>query len=75
MNFYILEFIDDGNGLDKKKIMDINSLFEFGKGFTENGSGVGLYHIKNIVEQDLKGYVAIDENYENGFKLIIGVKK
>lgn len=73
--FYILEFIDDGNGLDKKKIMDINSLFEFGKGFTENGSGVGLYHIKNIVEQDLKGYVAIDENYENGFKLIIGVKK
>lgn len=73
--FYILEFIDDGNGLDKKKIMDINSLFEFGKGFTENGSGVGLYHIKNIVEQDLKGYVAVDENYENGFKLIIGVKK
>lgn len=75
LNFYILEFIDDGNGLDKKKIMDINSLFEFGKGFTENGSGVGLYHIKNIVEQDLKGYVAIDENHENGFKLIIGVKK
>lgn len=73
--FYILEFIDDGNGLDKKKIMDVNSLFEFGKGFTENGSGVGLYHIKNIVEQDLKGYVAVDENYENGFKLIIGVKK
>ncbi len=73
--FYILEFVDDGNGLDKKKIADVNSLFEFGKGFTENGSGVGLYHIKNIVEQDLKGYVAIDENYEKGFKLIIGVKK
>ena len=73
--FYILEFIDDGCGLDKNKIIDVNSLFEFGKGFTENGSGVGLYHIKNIVEQDLKGYVSIDESYSGGFKLIIGVKK
>ena len=73
--FYILEFIDDGNGLDRKKIKDINSLFEFGKGFTENGSGVGLYHIKNIVEQDFKGYVSIDEKYTGGFKLIMGVKK
>ncbi|MBP5442920.1 MAG: sensor histidine kinase [Treponema sp.] len=72
--FYILEFVDDGTGLDKKKIADVDSLFEFGKGFTENGSGVGLYHIKNIVEQDLRGYVAIDENYAKGFKLIIGVK-
>lgn len=74
-NFYILEFIDDGIGLDRKKIKDINSLFEFGKGFTENGSGVGLYHIKNIVEQDFKGYVSIDEKYIGGFKLVIGVKK
>lgn len=73
--FYILEFIDDGNGLDMKKITDVSSLFEFGKGFTENGSGVGLYHIKEIVERDFKGYVKIDEEYSNGFKLIIGVKK
>lgn len=74
-SFYILEFIDDGIGLDRNIIKDVNSLFEFGKGFTDNGSGVGLYHIKYIVEQFFDGYVAIDENYIGGFKLIIGVKK
>ena len=73
--FYILECCDDGKGLDRKKITDINSLFEFGKGFTENGSGVGLYHIKDIVENDFRGFVQIDEKYSKGFKLIIGVKK
>lgn len=73
--FVIIEFIDDGNGLDMKKIANVASLFEFGKGFTENGSGVGLYHIRDIVERDFKGYVKIDEKYSNGFKLIVGVKK
>lgn len=74
-NFYLLEFIDDGVGIDKNKISDIKTLFEFGKSFTESGSGVGLYHIKNIIEQDFKGFVSIDENYIDGFKLIIGMKK
>lgn len=74
-NYYLLEFIDDGIGLDKNKITDVKTLFEFGKSFTESGSGVGLYHIKNIIEQDFNGYVLIDEEYLDGFKLILGVKK
>ena len=74
-NYYLLEFIDDGIGLDKNKITDVKTLFEFGKSFTESGSGVGLYHIKNIIEQDFNGYVLIDEEYLDGFKSILGVKK
>jgi signal transduction histidine kinase len=72
---FILDFIDDGVGLDLSKITDIDSLFEFGKGYTENGSGVGLYHVKEIVERELDGFVQIDAKYNKGFKLTIGIGK
>ena len=57
------------------KITDVDSLFEFGKGYTENGSGVGLYHVKEIVERELEGFVQIDAKYNKGFKLTIGIGK
>ena len=73
--YFILDFTDDGVGLDLSKITDVDSLFEFGKGYTENGSGVGLYHVKEIVERELEGFVQIDAKYNKGFKLIIGIGK
>ena len=73
--YFILNFTDDGTGLDLNKITDVDSLFEFGKGFTENGSGVGLYHVKEIVEKELDGFVQIDAEYNKGFKLTIGIGK
>lgn len=72
---YQLDIIDDGIGLSKDPISNVSSLFEFGKGFTESGSGVGLYHVKDIVSRKLKGSIFIDENFDKGFKLHIGIKK
>lgn len=74
-NFYIITIMDNGDGIDTKKITDVNALFEFGKGFTETGTGIGLYHIKEVVEKKLNGNVSIDTNYLHGFKLRIEVKK
>ena len=65
---FTIDFIDDGDGVDSQ-IKDLNELFEFGKGFTATGTGVGLYHIKDIVENDLKGTVSIESEPRKGFIL------
>ena len=65
---YTIDFIDDGDGVSSD-IADLNELFEFGKGYTLTGTGVGLYHIKDIVEKDLQGTVTIESDPQKGFAL------
>lgn len=74
-NNYLIDIIDDGEGIDKTKIKNIDSLFEFGKGFTNSGSGVGLYHIKKIVTDKLHGKVSINDTKTDGFELNIRIPK
>lgn len=73
-DFYKIDVIDDGDGIDKSKISDTNSLFEFGKGYTELGSGVGMYHIKEIIEKHMCGTVSINELRESGFEINMRIK-
>ena len=74
-DYYLIDIIDDGLGIDKNKIKNIESLFDFGKGFTTSGSGVGLYHVKKIVNDKLHGDVSINTTRLNGFELNIRVPK
>lgn len=69
-----MDFIDDGRGIDSN-IVDVDELFEFGKGFTQTGTGVGLYHIKEIVINKLHGIVKIDSEPGKGFTLQIRINK
>jgi signal transduction histidine kinase len=69
-----IDFIDDGRGIDSN-IVDVDELFEFGKGFTQTGTGVGLYHIKEIVVNKLHGIVKIDSEPGKGFTLQIRINK
>ena len=64
-----ITFRDDGRGIDKAAVGMTEELFEFGKSYTPGGTGVGLYHIKNIVEKKLNGYAIINENVVKGFEL------
>lgn len=64
-------FKDNGIGLSPK-VKDINELFEFGKSYTESGTGIGLYHVKDIVENHLKGSVTINKETK-GFELQIRI--
>jgi len=73
-NTYTIDFIDDGKGLTKS-VTNINELFEFGKGFTESGTGIGLYHIKEIIEKKMRGSVTIDQSVQLGFCLRVRLKK
>ena len=47
-NTLIISFVDNGRGLSQE-IQDINSIFEMGV-TTTAGSGLGLYHAKQLVE-------------------------
>lgn len=64
---YAIDFLDNGNGLDNK-IVNLDELFQFGKGYTSSGTGVGLYHIHEIVEE-MGGYVSINGEVKKGFEL------
>lgn len=65
----VLEIYDDGIGLPQS-IDNAQEVFE--KGYTTtNGSGLGLYDVSLYVKKTMKGVVAVDETYVNGFKLKI----
>ena len=69
-----VSFADNGIGLPQNS--NVSSLFEWG--FSSNrqkrGFGIGLYHIKQLVEE-MKGTVRIDSSYRDGFKIIVGLKR
>ncbi|MFM9838172.1 MAG: ATP-binding protein [Cyclobacteriaceae bacterium] len=63
-----LRFTDNGKGLHRD-ISDVKTIFE--KGITTTkGSGLGLYHIANIVKR-MKGDVAVTSSQKNNFELLI----
>ena len=73
--FYLIDIVDDGHGIDKNQIKDTDSLFDFGKGFTASGSGVGLYHVKKIVKDKFHGNISINTAKPSGFELNIRIPK
>ena len=64
---------DKGETLSNK-IQDWNLIFEEGI-TTTKGSGLGLNHVKRIVEGNLKGEITYNPNYTEGFELIITIPK
>lgn len=68
----VISFIDDGVGLNQN-ITRTDKVFELGY-TTTNGSGVGLAHVKKIVE-DMSGTVTIDTNVKTGFKIDMRIRQ
>ncbi len=63
-----IEFYDNGKGLNKS--ID-NASEVFSQGFTTtNGSGLGLYHVKQMLNK-YNFDISIDKEYTSGFKLVI----
>jgi len=53
----------------------VNSSMMFDEGVTSTrGAGLGLNHVKRIIEDDLGGRIDYNENYQEGFELIITLK-
>lgn len=66
--FINISFTDNGKGIDKD-VDNVDDLFELGF-TTTNGSGVGLYNIKEMVEE-MDGIVEITKDLEIGFEISI----
>jgi hypothetical protein len=68
-NNLIMIYSDDGMGLDSK-IRNPSEIFQ--RGFTTTrGSGLGMFHIKNILNNDMASDIHISENIKQGIEFNI----
>jgi signal transduction histidine kinase len=70
-NSVILSFKDNGDGI---KDNVINNIFDFGFSTSRRGSGLGLYHVKEIIEK-LKGKIEVNNKLKKGVEFLISFKK
>lgn len=71
-NQLLIEFIDDGNGFSND-ITNTDMIFE--RGFTTTkGSGLGLYHIQQIISS-MNGDIEAVKNKSKGVSLLIRLNK
>jgi dTDP-4-amino-4,6-dideoxygalactose transaminase len=66
-----LSFRDDGKGINDNIIENI---FDFGFTTSRRGSGIGLYHVKEIVEK-LNGKIEVNNQINKGVEFNIFFKK
>lgn len=69
-NETILRVIDDGIGIPDKNLIKI---FDF-RYTTTNGSGLGLYHSKDIIEK-MGGSITVNNKIKQGVEFILKFKK
>ncbi|MCA0335160.1 MAG: ATP-binding protein [Bacteroidetes bacterium] len=65
-----LSFKDDGKGI-ADNILD--SIFDFGFTTSRRGSGIGLYHVKEIIE-NLNGAIKVNNKLSKGVEFLISFK-
>jgi signal transduction histidine kinase len=66
-----MSFMDNGNGIAENIICHI---FDFGFTTSRRGSGIGLYHTKEIIE-NLHGTIRANNKLDKGVEFIINFKK
>lgn len=69
-DFIELHLIDDGKGIPDK---NLSKIFEF-RFSTTNGSGLGLYHTKEIIEK-MGGKIEVNNKTKKGTEFILKFKK
>ena len=70
-NSIVLSFKDNGDGI-KDNIVD--NVFDFGFSTSRRGSGLGLYHVKEIIEK-LKSKIEVNNKLKKGVEFLISFKK
>lgn len=70
-NSVMLSFKDNGDGI---KDNFVDNVFDFGFSTSRRGSGLGLYHVKEIIEK-LKSKIEINNKLKKGVEFLISFKK
>ncbi|MDR2169831.1 MAG: ATP-binding protein [Planctomycetaceae bacterium] len=65
-----LSFKDNGKGISNDIV---DHIFDFGFTTSKRGSGIGLYHVKEIIE-NLRGTIHVNNNISKGVEFIINFK-
>lgn len=65
-----LSFKDDGKGITDNIV---DSIFDFGFTTSRRGSGIGLYHVKEIIES-LNGTIKVNNKLSKGVEFLISFK-
>jgi signal transduction histidine kinase len=65
-----MKFKDDGKGIPEN---NLNKIFDFGF-TTTNGSGLGLYHVKQIINK-MGGSITVNKSLHKGVEFVLEVKK
>lgn len=70
-----ISFKDNGRGLNPL-IKDPDVIFDLGVSTTkeQGGNGIGLSHVKLLIE-DMNGYVTVNQQYKDGFELIVRIER
>lgn len=71
-NRLLIEVYDDGKGFPKH-LSEVERIFERGVSTTD-GSGLGLYHVKQIINE-MGGSIDVDSSFEEGAKFKIRFAK
>lgn len=69
-NVFVMEFIDNGIGISEN---NLDKLFNMGYTTTEGGAGIGLFHVKEIVDR-MDGEIEIKSKTNIGTQIIIKLK-
>lgn len=69
-NEFIMKFSDNGAGMKEN---DINKIFNLGYTTTGGGAGIGLFHVREIVER-MNGKIEINSQINKGTQIIIILK-
>ena len=70
-NGVILSFKDNGNGIANNILEHI---FDFGFTTSRRGSGIGLFHTKDIIEK-MKGNISVNNKITKGVEFLIDFRK
>lgn len=66
----VLRIVDDGIGIPEK---NLSKIFDF-RFSTTDGSGLGLYHAKDVIEK-MGGSISVNNNHKTGVEFILKFKK
>jgi signal transduction histidine kinase len=66
-----LSFKDNGNGITDNIL---NHIFDFGFTTSRRGSGIGLYHVKKIIE-NMQGSIRVNNKLNKGVEFLIDIRR
>lgn len=74
-NFSVIEITDNGIGIKKENMDKMFAPFFTTKVSSKSGSGIGLYVVKRMIEENHKGKIRFESEYMRGTKMFLEIPR